>query len=222
MNENVQSILGLQDSLRMKLVTFSKKVHHIDTVQDQTLSQRVFEEYAELFRDEIGDLPVTYSMKVNPNMTPVVNPPRRIPVVMQKKVKQELQRMQALGVIEPVDEPAEWVSNMVAMHKKETDDVRIFIDPRDLNKALMHPHHPMRTVEEVAAQMSGATIFSVLDAKSSFWQIKLESLYTTFTTPFDRFKFLRMPFRILTLPLKFSKELWNKSLLDIPMCHDRG
>lgn len=53
-NKSVQSILGLKDSLRMKLVTFSKEVHHIDTVQDQTLSQ------SHLFRDEVSNLPVTY------------------------------------------------------------------------------------------------------------------------------------------------------------------
>ena len=68
-NESVHSILGLKDSLRMKLVTFSKEVYHIDTVQDKNLSQRVFEEYEDLFRDEVGDLPVTYSMKVNPEVT---------------------------------------------------------------------------------------------------------------------------------------------------------
>lgn len=208
--EDVQSILGLRDSLKMKLVTFSRDVHHIDTIQDQTLSHRVFQEYADLFSDEVGNLPVTYSMKVDPNVTPVVNPPRRVPAAMQKRVKLELERMQALGVIEPVDEPTEWVSNMVATHKKETDDVRICIDPKSLNKALMRPHHPMRTVEEVAAQMSGATVFSVLDAKSSFWQIKLDkasSLYTTFTTPFGRFKFLRMPFGINTASEVFQRAM---------------
>lgn len=109
--ENVHSILGLKDSLKMKLVTFSKEVHHIDTAQQQALSERVFEDYADLFKDEVGDLPVTYSMKIDPNVAPVVNPPRRIPVAMQGKVEKELQRMQALGVIEPVEE---WVSNMVA------------------------------------------------------------------------------------------------------------
>ena len=209
-NESVHSILGLKDSLRMKLVTFGKEVYHIDTVQGKNMSQRVFEEYADLFRDEVGDLPVTYSMKVNPEVTPVVNPPRRLPVAMKERVEKELQRMQAQGVIESVDEPTEWVSNMVATHKKETNDVRICIDPRDLNKALMRPHHPMRTVEEVAAQMSGATIFSVLDAKSSFWQIKLDdasSTRTTFTTPFGRFKFRRMPFGISTASEVFQRAM---------------
>lgn len=129
---------------------------------------------------------------------------------MQKKVKQELQRMQALGVIETVDEPTEWVSNMVARRKKKTDDVRICIDSKDLNKALMHPYHPMRTVEDVAAQMSGATVFSVLDTKSSFWQIKLDdasSLHTTFATPYGRFKFLRMPFGINTASEIFQRAM---------------
>lgn len=189
MNENVQSILGLQYSLKINLGTFSSGVYQIDTVQDQTLSQKIFQEYTDLIKDELGDLPMIYSMKVDLNVTPVVSPPHRIPAVIQKKVKQEVQRMQALGVIEPVDEPTEWVSNMVATHKKETGDVRICIDPRNLNQALMRPHHPIYTVEEVTAQMSGATIFSILDAKSSFWQVRLvdaSSLHTTFTTPYGR------------------------------------
>jgi len=45
--------------------------------------------------------------------------------------------------------------------------------------------------------MSGAALFSVLDAKSSFWQIKLDhesSMLTTFSTPFGRYRFLRIPF----------------------------
>lgn len=60
--------------------------------------------------------------------------------------------------------------------------IRLCIDPRDPNEALMRPHHPMRTVEEVASQMSNASVFSVLDAKSSFWQIKLDNESSLFTT----------------------------------------
>ena len=57
----------------------------------------------------------------------------------------------------------------------------------------------MRTVEEILTRISKARYFSVLDAKSSFWQIPLEinsSYYTTFNSPFGRFRFLRMPFGI--------------------------
>ena len=68
----------------------------------------------------------------------------------------------------------------------------------------------MRTVEEVAAQMSGATIFSVLDAKSSFWKVRLDhasSLRTTFTNPFCQLKFLKMPFGICTASEVFQRAM---------------
>ena len=66
--ESVHSILGLQDSLHMKLVAFSREVFNLDCVKDHTLSQKMFKAYADLFKDEVGDLPVTYSMKVDPEM----------------------------------------------------------------------------------------------------------------------------------------------------------
>ena len=55
----------------------------------------------------------------------------------------------------------------------------------------------MKTVEEVAAMVDGASVFSVCDASSGFWQIRLRedcTNLTVFNTPFGRYKFLRMPF----------------------------
>ena len=154
-------------------------------------------EYSDLFSDELGKLPVTYSMTLDPDMRPVVRPAHRVPMAMKDRVKAELDRMQDLGVITPVSEPTDWVSSMVATNKKDKQEIRIRINPRDLNTVLKRPHHPMRNVEEVAVQMSGATVFLILDAKSSFWQISLNhrsSMLTTFSTPFGRYRFLRMPF----------------------------
>lgn len=79
---------------------------------------------------------------------------------MQERVKVELERMQNIEVITPVTEPTDWVSSMVATHKKEKSEIRLCINPKYLNIALKRPHHHMRSVEEVAAQMSGATVFS--------------------------------------------------------------
>uniref|UniRef100_A0AAQ6A9J5 ribonuclease H n=1 Tax=Amphiprion ocellaris TaxID=80972 RepID=A0AAQ6A9J5_AMPOC len=129
---------------------------------------------------------------------------------MQERVKADLDRMQNIGVITPVSEPTDWVSSMVAAHKKDKQDIRLCINPKDLNTALKRPHHPMRSVEEVAAQMSGATVFSVLDAKNSFWQICLDkksSMMTTFSTPFGRYRFLRMPFGISSASEVFQRTM---------------
>lgn len=208
-NGKVQPLLGLPDCLKMDLITLKDQVFQID-LAGQNSSQKWFNDYAQLFNDELGSLPVTYHMKLDQNVTPVVHPPRRIPVAMMDKVKAELENMVKQGVITPISEPTEWVSSMVATHKKDTDKIRVCIDPRDLNEAIMRPHHPMRAVEEVAAQMSGATVFSVLDAKSSFWQIKLDqvsSFLTTFATPFGRYRYLRMPYSINAASEVFQRSM---------------
>ena len=139
----------------------------------------------------------------------MVKPACKIPVPMQDKVKAELTRMVNLGVITPVTDPIEWVSSMVATHKKNSDD-RLCIDPRDLNKAMKRPHHPLRTIEEAAAQMPNSTVFSVLDAKCSFWQISLDhksSMLTTFSSLFGRFRFLRMPYGINSASEVFQRAM---------------
>ena len=68
--------------------------------------------------------------------------------------------MQSIGIITPVTEPTDWVSSVVAAHKKAKPEIRLCINAKDS--------------VEVATQMSGATVFSVLDAKNSFWQICLD------------------------------------------------
>ena len=82
---------------------------------------------------------------------------------------------------------------------KPNGKLRICIDPRDLNKAIKREHFPTKTVEEVVARMPNAKVFSVLDASSEFWQIKLDqesSKLCTFNTPFGRYRFKRLPIGI--------------------------
>ncbi|KAK7907206.1 hypothetical protein WMY93_015818 [Mugilogobius chulae] len=209
-NENVLPLIGLSASLQMGLVSLSKEVHQVSAPIAQDFTQQIKTEYCDLFTDELGKLPVTYSMTLDPEVRPVVRSAHRIPVAMKDRVKSELDRMQELGVIIPVSEPTDWVSSMVATNKKDKQEIRICINPKDLNTALKRPHHPMRTVDDVASQMSNATVFSVLDAKNSFWQISLDhksSMLTTFSTCFGRYRFLRMPFGISSASEVFQRSM---------------
>jgi hypothetical protein len=178
--------------MRLQLIQLSGEIHELKSQAPELT------EYADLFNAQLGKLPVTYKMKIDPSVTPVVCPPRRVPVAMKEQVQDELNRMASLGVITPVSEPTEWVPAMVAASKKN-GEVRICIDPLNLNKELQRPHHPMTTVEEVIADMHGARVFSILDAKSGFWQVPIDeqsSMLTTFNTPQGRYRFLRMPYGI--------------------------
>ena len=57
------------------------------------------------------------------------------------------------------------------------------MDFRPLNSCVLREIHPLPKVDETLALLTGARIFSKLDANSGFWQIPLSKLLTTFITP---------------------------------------
>jgi hypothetical protein len=68
----------------------------------------------------------------------------------------------------------------------------------------------MKTIEEVVSRLSGATVFSTLDAASGFWQIQLDeesANLTCFNTPFGRYKFNRLPFGITSATEVFQRAM---------------
>nr|XP_037283835.1 uncharacterized protein LOC119176582 [Rhipicephalus microplus] len=146
-----------------------------------------------------------YAMKLKPGTIVIVVPARRVPVALQERVKEELKRMEEQGVITKVRGPTEWSKHMVTVVKK--DKVRICLDPIELNKALLRENYPMPTLEDVVPKLAGAKFFSTLDAASGFWQIKLKdysSKLCTMSTPYGRYRFLRMPFGIASSPEIFQ------------------
>ena len=213
-------LLGLQDSLGLQLMEI-KEVEEVKSVQaapsltttkpSSTITKaNILDEYRDLFDGELGELPMQYKMKLSPDVRPVVRPPSRFPVAFQGKVKQELDAMVTKGVITPVTEPTEWVSQMVVTQKKDSDAIRICIDPKDLNEAIQREHYPMRTCEEVIARMPKAQYFTTLDASHGFWQIPLDhesALKTAFNTPYGRYYFKRSPFGIKSAPEIFQKAM---------------
>ena len=104
--------------------------------------------------------------------------------------------------------------------KKPNGDVCICLDPVDLNKVVKREHYPHRTVEEVAATLAEAKVFSTLDATLGFYQIRLaeeSTRLTTFNTPFGRFKFERLPFGLVSAPEIFQRAM-TEMFEDIEKC----
>ena len=114
-----------------------------------------------------------------------------------------------MQIISKVDEPTEWCAGMVIV-PKANGKVRICVDLTNLNESILREFHPLPSVDHTLAQLSGATVFSKLDANSGFWQIGLSpesAKLTTFITPFGRFCFNRLPFGISSAPEHFQKRI---------------
>ena len=166
-------------------------------------------QYPNLFKG-LGKLKGEYTIRLREGACPfALMTPRRVAIPFLPRVKAELERMMQLGVISPVEEPTEWCAGMVVA-QKANGSVRICVDLSRLNESVCRERHPLPVVEQVLAQLTGAKVFSKLDANSGFWQIPLSpesALLTTFITPFGRFCFHRLPFGITSAPEHFQKRM---------------
>ena len=157
----------------------------------------ILKEYKGVFTG-IGCFPgPEYHIEVNPNVFPIQHPPRKVPVHLQSANKEELRRLRELGILcEVKDEYTPWISSTV-ITTKPNGSIRICLDPRDLNKAVKRNPHYIRTLDDVIPKVSGATHFSILDARSGYWQVKIDeesSKLCTFNTPWGKYRWTRLPF----------------------------
>ena len=137
-----------------------------------------------------------YHISIDPSVKPVIHAPRKVPLELRDKLEQELETMEENNIIKKVDRPTAWVNSLVLREKKD-GQLRVCLDPKDLNRAIQREHYPIPTLEEITPRLTGSTTFTKLDAKQGYWNIRLDeesSYLTTFNTPNGRYRFLRMPF----------------------------
>ena len=147
----------------------------------------------------------------------MIHPPRRAPEALRAPLKNELDSLVKQEIIAKVDEPTDWVNSLVCV-TKANGDLRLRLDPKDLNRANKRPHHCTLTLDEVLSKLNGAKYFSIVDARSGYWNIKLDhesSLYTTFNTPHKRYRFLRLPLGLICAQDIFQRKV-DETFGDLP------
>ena len=214
--EPIYIVRGLTRSLLGKpAIEHLNLISRIDAVNEQELNP--FTQFPKLFTG-LGELQGDYNIQLEPGAKPfAISTPRRVAVPLLPAVKEELQRMESLGVIKKVEEPTDWCAGMVVV-PKEKGKVRICVDLSRLNQSVKRELHPLPVVDQVLAQLTGAKVMSKLDANSGFWQIPLSpesAKLTTFITPFGRYCFHRLPFGISSAPEHFQRRM-SDILTDIP------
>lgn len=156
--------------------------------------QAIQEQFPQVFKG-LGTFGEPYEIKMKDDARPFpLYSPRSVPLAYRCKVKEELDRM----ILQKVTEPTPWCAGMVVV-PKSSGKVRICVDLKPLNQSVLREVYPLPTTDEILAQVSGAKLFSKLDANSGFWQIPLAEQsrpLTTFITPFGRYCSNKLPFGI--------------------------
>ena len=148
-------ILGLPSCRKLNLVTLNCAVsEHPPPLNSKEDLQRL---YPDCFKG-IGKFRETFHITLDPAVTPVVHAPRRYPIHIKDDVRNEINQMVELGVIEKVEEPTEWVSSIV-YSRKSNGKLRICLDPKDLNTAIKRPDYSTPTLEEITHKLAGRYCF---------------------------------------------------------------
>lgn len=124
---------------------------------------------------------VLVEIPIDPNVKPVQQPYRRAPFALEDKVAEKLQYLLSQDIIERVEEPSAWVSPIVPI-LKDNGEVRLCVDMRRANQAVIRETHPLPIVEELFGGITGATRFSKLDIKEAYHQVEISERSRGITT----------------------------------------
>ena len=113
-----------------------------------------------------------YQLKlhIDTEVQPVAQPLRRPAFSLREKIEKKLDELLHEDIIERVDGPTPWV-NPVVVVPKPNGEVRLCVDKRCANKAIIRERHPIPTIDEVLNDMQEGSVFSKLDLKWGYRQI---------------------------------------------------
>jgi hypothetical protein len=187
--------------------------------QDDITVEKLEAKYPQLFCG-VGKLKNhEVELHIDPTVKPVAQPHRRIPFHLRKQVEEELKSLLDQDIIEHAEGPTPWLSPIVTPIKpNEPGKVRLCVDMRQANKAIVRERHVMPTLEDVIHDLNGSTVFSKLDLNKAYHQLLLSPTsrsITTFSTHVGLFRYKRLFFGVSSSSEVFQATI-AQLLHDIP------
>lgn len=190
--DGTRNLLGKETALALKVLKLGVSVNN--TIENSSFPK---------FKD------IQLEIAIDTTVKPVCQPNRRVPIPLEGKINNKIDELLQMDIIEPVNKPSAWVSPVVPVLKGD-GDVRLCVDMRCANKAIVRENHPLPTMDQLIPKFRKATVFSKLDIKNAFHQIELKenSRYiTTFITSKGLFRYKRLMFGMSCAPEHFQKTL---------------
>ncbi|CAH8585986.1 unnamed protein product [Schistosoma intercalatum] len=202
--------LDLIETLKLADQSINSICRRVSTDNTPEWNQKnaMLQKHQNVFREGLGECTKAKALlTLKPAAVPVFRPRRPVPYAALPVVEQELERLQKLGVIEPVNF-SEWAAPIVVV-KKTNGSVRLCADySTGLNEALETHQYPLPLPEDLFAKLNGGKLFAKLDLSEAYLQIPVADESTnllTINTHKGLFRCNRLPFGVKTAPSIFQQ-----------------
>ena len=134
----------------------------------------VVREFTEVFRDNFPGLPpqrsVDFSIDLEPGTRPISKAPYRMAPIEMAELKKQLEELAEKGFIRPSVSP--WGAPVLFVRKKD-GSMRLCIDYRELNRVTIKNKYPLPRIDDLLDQLQGASVFSRIDLRSGYHQLRV-------------------------------------------------
>ncbi|XP_055632818.1 uncharacterized protein K02A2.6-like [Toxorhynchites rutilus septentrionalis] len=174
--------------------------------------------YPKLFSETLGLCSKSkIQLSLKEACKPVFRPRRPVSYAMLPTVDKELDRLESLQIISPVDY-SEWAAPIVVV-RKASSNVRICGDySTGLNDRLQSHQYPLPLPQDVISKLSNCTVFSQIDLSDAFLQMEVEEScrqLLTINTHRILYQYNRLPPGVKAPPGAFQ-QLMDTMLAGLP------
>eukprot|EP00253_Pinus_taeda_P002532 PITA_02532 len=167
----------------------------------------IIQEFTDVFPEEIPGLPprrnIDFTIELIPGAAPVSRAPYRMSTPELTELKMQLQELLDKEYIRPSVSPS---GALVLFVKKKDGTLWMCIDYRQLNKLTIKNKYPLPRIDELFDQVKGATVFSKINLRSGYHQIRIKDediAKTAFRIRYGHYKFVVLPFGLTNAPATF-------------------
>lgn len=172
----------------------------------------VVSEFSDVFQ-EIPELPprrvVDFCIELIPGTLPISISPYRMAPVELKELEVQIDGLLEQGFIRRSTSP--WGAPVLFVKKKD-NSLRLCVDYRQLNRVTIKNRYPLPRIDDLFDQLKEATVFSKIDLRSGYHQLRVREEdipKTTFLTRYGLYEFVVMPFGLTNAPAVFM-DLMNR------------
>nr|AAV32171.1 putative polyprotein [Oryza sativa Japonica Group] len=195
----------------------SPKYHGVILNQVALQEIPIVQDYPDVFPEDLPGMPPKRDIEFRIDLVPGTNPIHKRPYRMAAnelaEVKRQVDDLLQKGYIRPSTSP--WGAPVIFVEKKDHTQ-RMCVDYRALNEVTIKNKYPLPRIDDLFDQLEGATVFSKIDLRSRYHQLRIREEdipKTAFTTRYGLFECTVMSFGLTNAPA-FFMNLMNKVFME--------